>query len=66
MALGTAAREHQEDLLAALSAPEREQLGELLRRIAGQQGLTPGVHPGFKGSGRGGDRDPWPARRVLS
>ncbi len=47
-ALGAAAREHQEDLLAALAGPEREQLGELLRRIAGQQGLTPGVHPGFK------------------
>ncbi len=47
-ALGVAAREHQDDLLAALSAPEREQLGELLRRIADQQGLTPGVHPGFK------------------
>lgn len=49
-ALGAAAREHQEALLAALTGPEREQLGELLRRVADQQGLAPGVHPGFKAS----------------
>jgi DNA-binding MarR family transcriptional regulator len=48
-AVGAAAREHGEALLAALSAPERERLGELLRRVADAQGLTPGVHPGLRG-----------------
>jgi DNA-binding MarR family transcriptional regulator len=45
------AREYQATLCAALSEREREQLAELLRRIADQQGLVPGVHPGFR-SGR--------------
>jgi DNA-binding MarR family transcriptional regulator len=45
--IGRVAREHQESLLAALSAEEREQLTVLLRRVADQQGLQPGVHPGF-------------------
>lgn len=40
-------REHQQALLASLNARERETLTTLLRRIAEQQGLTPGVHPGF-------------------
>src|ERR1700687_3485870 len=51
-AMGRVAREHQEALCAALTAREREQLAELLRRIADQQGLTPGVHPGFSRLGR--------------
>jgi len=42
------AAEHEEGLCAALSRAERAQLAELCRRIADQQGLTPGVHPGFK------------------
>jgi DNA-binding MarR family transcriptional regulator len=46
-AIGQVAREHQEALCAALNGEEREQLAALLRRIADQQGLTPGVHPGF-------------------
>ncbi len=41
------AQKHQDDLCAALDAQEREQLGQLLEKIAQQQGLTPGVHPGF-------------------
>jgi DNA-binding MarR family transcriptional regulator len=45
--IGRVAREHQESLLASLSAEERDQLAALLRRIAEQQGLQPGVHPGF-------------------
>ncbi len=45
--IGRVAREHQESLLTSLSAEEREQLAALLRRIADQQGLQPGVHPGF-------------------
>jgi hypothetical protein len=34
-------------LCAALTDEEREQLAALLKRIADQQGLRPGVHPGF-------------------
>jgi DNA-binding MarR family transcriptional regulator len=47
--------EHEQDLCAALDARERTTLAELLRRVAEQQGLTPGVHPGYRtlGGGRG-------------
>jgi DNA-binding MarR family transcriptional regulator len=45
--IGRVAREHQENLCAALNEKEREQLASLLRRIADDQGLRPGVHPGF-------------------
>jgi DNA-binding MarR family transcriptional regulator len=41
------ARAHQQELCAALTDEERDQLAALLRRIAEQQGLTAGVHPGF-------------------
>jgi DNA-binding MarR family transcriptional regulator len=39
---------HDDELLAALDPDERKQLAELLQRIADQQGLTPGAHPGYK------------------
>ena len=56
------AREHNEALCAALSEEEREVLVGLLQRIADQQGLMRGVHPGFnslRGSeGRSGRRSP--------
>ncbi|HEX4622381.1 MAG TPA: MarR family transcriptional regulator [Myxococcaceae bacterium] len=48
MEIGRVARAHGEALCAALKPAEREQLSELLGRIADEQGLTPGVHPGFK------------------
>jgi DNA-binding MarR family transcriptional regulator len=38
---------HDDAICAALGKREREQLGQLLRRVADEQGLTPGVHPGF-------------------
>lgn len=41
-------RDHQDALCAALDESERAQLADLLSRIAAQQGLTPGVHPGFR------------------
>jgi DNA-binding MarR family transcriptional regulator len=41
------AREHREDLLAALSEQEQRELTRLLQRVAEQQGLVKGVHPGF-------------------
>jgi len=45
--------EHQQALCASLDAAEREQLAHLLQRIANEQGLRPGVHPGFARIGRG-------------
>jgi DNA-binding MarR family transcriptional regulator len=50
--IGRVGQEHNESLCAALSQREREQLTGFLRRIADQQGLTPGVHPGFSRLGR--------------
>src|SRR5262245_23773327 len=46
-AIGRVARDHETAVLASLSTQERELLASLLVRIADQQGLTPGVHPGF-------------------
>ena len=46
--------QHLESLCAALDGTERQQLAGLLARIAKEQGLTPGVHPGFARIGRKG------------
>jgi DNA-binding MarR family transcriptional regulator len=46
--LGRIAREHQDSLCAALDGSERAQLAGLLRRVATEQGLTPGIHPGYR------------------
>lgn len=47
-------REHNNAICATLTAAERATLAELLQRIATDQGLTPGVHPGYSRlSGRG-------------
>ena len=46
--IGRIAREHSQALLAALSGDERQQLANLLQRIADQQELTRGVHPGYR------------------
>jgi DNA-binding MarR family transcriptional regulator len=46
--IGTVARRHDADITAALSERERVQLTRLLEKIVDQQGLTPGVHPGFR------------------
>jgi DNA-binding MarR family transcriptional regulator len=45
--IGRLARDHQEALLISLTPDERDLLGSLLGRVADQQGLRPGVHPGF-------------------
>lgn len=45
--IGRIGKAHDDTICAALSANERERFGALLRRIADEQGLTPGVHPGF-------------------
>ncbi|MEU6166211.1 MarR family winged helix-turn-helix transcriptional regulator [Streptomyces tanashiensis] len=39
---------HEDDLFAALDEEDRVRLTALLGRIAEQQGLTPGVHPGYR------------------
>jgi DNA-binding MarR family transcriptional regulator len=46
--IGKVAREHQDVLLAALSNEERSALGSLLLKVADQQGLARGVHPGYR------------------
>ena len=45
--IGRVAREHQKTLLAALTLDEQRQLAQFLQRIADDQGLTRGVHPGY-------------------
>ena len=50
--IGRVAREHQEALLSSLSKEERDTLSTLLLRIADQQGLVRGVHPGYQRLGR--------------
>jgi DNA-binding MarR family transcriptional regulator len=47
------ARQHEDDLCAALDESERLRLAGYLRRIAEQQGLAPGIHPGWKPQGEG-------------
>jgi DNA-binding MarR family transcriptional regulator len=42
------ARQHQDDLCAALSEKERGVLAEMLTRIVAQQQITPAVHPGYR------------------
>lgn len=46
--LSKVAAEHEEALCAALNQDERIELKSLCGRIAEQQGLTPGVHPGYR------------------
>jgi DNA-binding MarR family transcriptional regulator len=49
--IGRVARAHDDAVCAALSEKERELLWSLLARIADDQKLTPGVHPGFASVG---------------
>lgn len=46
--LGQLGAAHEDDICAALDPAERQELNRLLRRIADQQELTPGVHPGYR------------------
>ncbi|HEY6491399.1 MAG: MarR family transcriptional regulator [Terracidiphilus sp.] len=50
--IGRVAQEHQEALLSALTDEERQTLGVFLLRIADQQGLARGVHPGYQHMGK--------------
>jgi DNA-binding MarR family transcriptional regulator len=46
--LRTVGKAHEQHVCAALTPAEHGQLLALLRRIADQQHLTPGVHPGYR------------------
>lgn len=46
------ARAHDRELCQALDESEHAQLIDLLSRIADQQGLTQGIHPGYRQIGR--------------
>lgn len=47
-AIGRVAREHQQALLKSLSNDEQQLLTLLLERVADDQGLVRGVHPGYR------------------
>ncbi|WP_437313204.1 MarR family winged helix-turn-helix transcriptional regulator [Sorangium sp. So ce385] len=51
--IGRVAQEHRRALCAALDAAEQAQLAALLGRIAAEQQLSPGVHPGYRKLGKG-------------
>jgi DNA-binding MarR family transcriptional regulator len=53
-AIGRVAHAHNEAMCAALDTNERERLGVLLKRIAAQQGLAAGIHPGYRRLGESG------------
>jgi DNA-binding MarR family transcriptional regulator len=55
--LAVIGQENETALLGSLSELERDQLHELLARVAEDQGLTPGVHPGYRRL-RSGDSAP--------
>jgi DNA-binding MarR family transcriptional regulator len=50
--IGKVAREHQDSLLSALSSEERVELALLLHKVADEQGLARGVHPGYQRLGK--------------
>ena len=39
---------HEQAVCAGLDPKERQQLGALLQRVAANQGLEPGIHPGYR------------------
>ena len=43
---------HEEAVCAGLDPKERQQLVVLLQRVAANQGLEPGIHPGYRLMGR--------------
>jgi DNA-binding MarR family transcriptional regulator len=63
--LGAVASAHEDDICAALDRAERQELSRLLGRIASQQGLTPGVHPGYR-TRPGPARPEDPAQELTS
>ena len=62
--LGRVAKAHDDTICAALDENEREQLSVLLRKIADDQKLTAGIHPGFARIGETAPGNPGsPGRR---
>jgi DNA-binding MarR family transcriptional regulator len=55
-AIGRVARAHNDAMCAGLDAKEREHLAALLKRIAARQGLSPGIHPGYRQLGETSSR----------
>ena len=55
--IGRIARAHDDGLCAALAPAERRQLWSLLVRIAEEQRLEAGVHPGFSRLGGSGSKE---------
>ena len=55
--LRAVAMAHEADVTAALGEDDRRRLVELLSAVAAQQGLTPGVHPGYRRLGGKPARD---------
>ena len=55
--IGKVAREHQDALLSGLGKEERDALAALLLKIADQQGLIRGVHPGYQQLGSSNQLD---------
>jgi len=49
--IGRAAQAHEELMCQGLGKAERAQLAGLLNKIAAQQGLAPGIHPGYRNLG---------------
>jgi DNA-binding MarR family transcriptional regulator len=62
-AIGRIAREHDERFCAALNEAERAQLRNLLEKLAGQHGLAPGIHPGYRTMGRPKEEPCGPGKR---
>jgi DNA-binding MarR family transcriptional regulator len=48
--LARVSRDHERRITASLSDDERARLKALLEKLAGEQGLSPGVHPGYRDS----------------
>jgi DNA-binding MarR family transcriptional regulator len=61
--IGRVARAHDDAICAALSDKERASLWSMLTRIADEQGLTPGVHPGFARTGDAQPAKPVPLKK---
>lgn len=62
--IGKVARDHQDALLSALGKEERDALAALLLKIADQQNLARGVHPGYQQLRSSKQIDGHPARRM--
>lgn len=61
--MGRVAGQHNEAMCCSLTSDERAQLVTLLNKIAQEQGLRPGVHPGYSSMGKGEGRSRKPPRR---